>query len=224
MSYDINQYYGLGLKIKDIEEFIPKETWSSVIFPFEVINNPEVSKELLVKYGFFDQFASYRKSNPIDKGGSSKSLKSIKAELVKMTNPSDPVFYDMKKTLGQLVKAFKKDIEDHLLREQSESLLCCCLTCYLRFNVGWKEGASLDVLDDYTCLISSTRWGGVHNLGGMVPDEPYLIFKGWDSAQDGSWQDPRNDSQQKKILKSIEKYLVGKKHPGFKYLTPVFGG
>jgi hypothetical protein len=224
MSYDINQYYGLGLKIEDIEAFIPKGTWSSVIFPFEVINKQEISKELLLKYGFFDQFAFYIKSNSIDEGVSNRSLKSIKAELVKITEPYDPIFYDIKKTLGQLVKAFKKDIEDHLLREQIESLLCCCLTCWLKYNLERIKAVSLTDLDDSTCLISSTRWGGVHKLGGMVPDEPYLIFKDWYEAEDGSWPDPRNDPQQKKILKSIEKYLVGEKHSGFKLLTPIFGG
>lgn len=216
MSYDINQYYGLGIKLKDIESFLPEEAMSIIPTPFEVRNKPEVTKEILIQHDLYTQFALIEKKDPSGRVNASATIEEIKAELIKNSEPEDSFVCGLKKTLNHLIKSFQKHKENHLSREQVESIMDCCLTCYLTYEV--------KVLKDASVMITSTRWGDVHNLGGMITDEPYLILNDWLSAKEGSWQDPRKNPRLKQELKNIETALVGEKHSGFQLLTPVFGG
>jgi len=76
-----------------------------------------------------------------------------------------------------------------------------------------------------TSEISSSRFGTVFKLGGMIPDESYLIFRQWSRlGEDGLWYDPRANKDDKMMMDGMKKALVGEGHQGFELLTPVFGG
>jgi len=72
--------------------------------------------------------------------------------------------------------------------------------------------------------VHSTRYGDVHEHGGMEEDEPYLIFGGELSELDeeGDWGDPRKDDSE--LVEEVQKALVGEDHEGFSVLKPIFGG
>jgi hypothetical protein len=72
--------------------------------------------------------------------------------------------------------------------------------------------------------VCSTRWGGVHNYGGMDPDEMYLIVSGTEMSdydEDG-WSDPEQETPT--AYKKLKELLFGDPdYPTEKY-TPQFGG
>lgn len=77
----------------------------------------------------------------------------------------------------------------------------------------------------YTYIsVVSTRWGAVHQHGGMEDDEPYVLFGEWAELEDGEWGDPRKDEESAGELEQIQKALVGEDHEGFSVLQPIFGG
>jgi len=72
--------------------------------------------------------------------------------------------------------------------------------------------------------VISTRYGDVHDLGGMEQDEPYVIFGDLDLIDKDGWNDPREDEELAEGLEQIKQALVGEDHEGFSVLEPKFGG
>jgi len=210
MSYDINQEYGFGLKIQDIQAFIPEGIEVGVYYPYEVINGTDVTKEMLIKYGFFDQYAKLAVLGTPD---SKESPEELRKSLIENVGQGDDVYVDLKQALYDLLKAQKASTA--AAYNETEGLMYAVIDVYL----------SIELKIPNTFEISSSRFATVLKLGGMIPDESYLIFRQWSRlGEDGLWYDPRTNEDDKMMMDGMKKALVGEAHPGFELLTPVFGG
>jgi hypothetical protein len=210
MSYDVNQEFGLGLKIKDIQAFIPEGNELAVYYPYKVTNGTDVTKDMLIKYGFFDQYAKLAALGSPD---STESPAEIRESLIEKVLEDESVFVDPKQALYDLLKAQKASTS--VVHNETEGLIYAVIDVYLSFELKIPN----------VFEISSSRFGTVLKLGGMIPDESYLIFRQWSRlGEDGLWYDPRTDEDDKKMMDGMKKALVGEAHPGFELLNPVFGG
>ena len=130
-------------------------------------------------------------------------------------------------------KSLKKLVEiwDSLLPEVGEDDWCSP-------NSAWKclhilEGLMWFIVDQYLehideggpVCVHSSRWGTWCSLGGMIEDEPYLVYGGeWEYLYDGKWNDPRENDEDLPYMLAAQRALVGDKHVGFELLEPVFVG
>lgn len=204
MSYELFQCFGLGLKIRDIQAFVPEKEEVAVYYPFEIPTGDDVTKEMFIKHGFFDQYAKLAAQpdeNPAE----------VRKSLIETTEEGDDVFVDLKQVLHDLLQAHK--IGDEAEQLESQSLIYAVLDIYLSITL------ELPNIFEIASSITAVE------LGGMAPDEPYLIFRQWAHLEeDGGWYDPRKNAEDKAMMDSMKIALVGEAHPGFELLTPIFGG
>lgn len=204
MSYELFQSFGLGLKIRDIQAFVPENEEVAVYYPFEVPTGGEVTKEMLIKHGFFAQYAKLAaepEENPAE----------VCKSLIETTEEGDDVFVDLKQALHDLLQTHK--IANEAEQLESQSLMYAVLDIYLSLT--------LEIPNVFEISSSITAV----ELGTMTPDEPYLIFRQWSHLEeDGGWYDPRKNAEDKAMMDSMKMALVGEAHPGFELLTPIFGG
>jgi hypothetical protein len=204
MSFELFQCFGLGLKIRDIQKFVPEKEEVAVYYPFEVPTGDDVTKEMLIRHGFFEQYAKLAAQPEENPAAVLKSL-------IETTEEGDDVFVDLKQALHELLQTHKTG--DEVKQLEIQSLMYAVIDIYLSLN--------LEIPNVFEISSSITAV----DLGGMAPDEPYLIFRHWSHLEeDGGWHDPRKNAEDKAMMDSMKIALVGEAHPGFQLLTPIFGG
>jgi hypothetical protein len=206
MSYEVNQYFGWGLKVSDIANYTSEDEHTIypefLDYPLEVCNKLTVDLDLIKKH------------------------KMLKSDLMLLNNDGDLEINVKSCLIVLLAKRIKcPDIE----REEIESIIHLVFEQYLVIESDDFPGMGCDfgTVDGHLVNygIESTNYGGVHQLGGMIMDEPYLFYGGGvdELEEDGSWDNPMEKPASVEVMETLKNRLVGKDHKGFELLKPIFG-
>ena len=132
----------------------------------------------------------------------------------------------IKESLNKMLRKW-----DALLPEVGENDFCTpnlALRClYILEGLMWFSiDQYLDYLDEGgPVCVHSSFWGRWSSLGGMIENEPYLVYGGeWECLHEGDWDDPRKKEQDLHFMQTTQSALVGEGHVGFELLEPIFVG
>jgi hypothetical protein len=195
MSYDIHQVFGLGIKVRDIARS-EAEPNDFVFVEFPYQKTQHGDIDM-------DTFRKY--------------------DLLKFSDEPPPVddsclLLHRNPALESLLIRHAHSKADPGEFYGPESVMECLIESLLTVEID-------SFAYPHFVSVCSTRFGNCHELGGMVDDEPYLLYGEFENlGDDGKWTDPREDPERNEVISSISRLLVGPNHSGFTLLKPIFGG
>lgn len=222
MSIEFRQYLAMGIPVRDIANYLKPcaHCWTS---------GESLQNFMSCRPNHFEDWTNRipaNLKNPVSLGFISDFQSGELDRIFSVKNTDGKTSLMIKESLNKMLRKW-----DALLPEVGGNDFCTpnlALRClYILEGLMWFSiDQYLDYLDEGgPVCVHSSFWGTWSSLGGMIENEPYLVYGGeWECLHEGAWDDPRKKEQDLHFMQTTQFALVGEDHVGFELLEPIFVG